>query len=71
MISKHSYHKMDPFVVLLLVVFIGLTATIAYQLRWYSVDGMLMAKNSHAIGVPPWEPGSAPKNLVAQFKGQH
>ncbi len=52
MISKRPSHKPDFFVVLLLVVALGLTATISYQANLYYNDSYLSAARQ-AQNTPP------------------
>jgi hypothetical protein len=62
MFPKHRPNKPDPFIVLILIVVVGVSATIAYQLHVYDINHFLNVRSAQNVPLPNT------KNLSSNFR---
>lgn len=69
MITKRTARKLDTITMLLLLVVIGVSGAIIYQLRMYNNDGQLIMRDSENIIILPWK--IAPTGKVVSAVGSN
>lgn len=67
MIPKRPPRKLDPFIVLFFVVAIGMSVTIAYQLRSYDIADLLVIRNAQNILPFPRRSDALPGDEIRPF----
>lgn len=55
MLKTHYSPKPDPFVVLILLVSIGVSITVAFQLRMYNIEHFLNTRSAQNVAPIPWQ----------------